>query len=251
MRLWLIPMMYVAASVVCGLTLPRLEQAYLGSYTLNLSVASAQAYMSAAASGTMTLTGLVFAMAFIMVQFSAIAYSPRLVLWFIRDHVVFHSLGTFAATFIYALFALAWIDRGGTGVVPLFSPMSVAVLLIVSVLMFSRLMQRLSDLQITNVLHLIGDKGREVIRAMFDHPDVSRPTASALAKHRQERLAPAMQTLIYSGKPRTIAELDVEALVRQAQQAGVTIVIKCAVGDTLVEGTVLLQVHGGDSLTRS
>lgn len=80
MRLWVIPMIYVAVSAVCGLTLPRIEQAYLGAYTLNLSVASAQAYLSAAASGTMALTGIVFAMAFIMVQFSAIAYSPRLVL---------------------------------------------------------------------------------------------------------------------------------------------------------------------------
>ena len=84
MRLWLIPMVYVGAAVVCGLLLPRIEQAYLASYTLNLSVASAQAYLSAAASGMMALTGIVFAMAFVMVQFSAIAYSPRLVLWFAR-----------------------------------------------------------------------------------------------------------------------------------------------------------------------
>lgn len=40
MRLWLIPMIYVGASVVCGLALPRIEQAYLSSYTMNLSVAA-------------------------------------------------------------------------------------------------------------------------------------------------------------------------------------------------------------------
>ncbi len=57
MRLWLIPMIYVAGSVVCGLALPRIEQAYLGSYTFNLSVTSAQACLSAAASGMMALTG--------------------------------------------------------------------------------------------------------------------------------------------------------------------------------------------------
>jgi hypothetical protein len=43
MRLWLIPMIYVGASVVCGLALPRIEQAYLSSDTMNLLVASAQA----------------------------------------------------------------------------------------------------------------------------------------------------------------------------------------------------------------
>jgi uncharacterized membrane protein len=94
MRLWLIPMIYVGASVVGGLWLPRLEHAYLGSYTLSLSVSSAQAYLSAVASGMMALTGIVFSIAFVMVQFSAIAYSPRLVLWFARDHTLFHCATT-------------------------------------------------------------------------------------------------------------------------------------------------------------
>src|SRR5712675_2162721 len=164
MRLWLIPMIYVAASVGCGLTLPRIEQAYLASFTFNLSVASAQAYLSAAASGMMALTGVVFAMAFVMVQFSAIAYSPRLVLWFARDRLLFHSLGTFSATFIYSLFTLAWVDRGGSATVPLFSTLLVAVMLILSMLLFAVLVQRLANLQITNVLQLIGRRGREVIR---------------------------------------------------------------------------------------
>jgi hypothetical protein len=65
-------MIYVGASAVCGLAVPRLEQAYLPSYTFNVSVSSAQAYLSATASGMMALTGVVFAMAFVMVQFSAI-----------------------------------------------------------------------------------------------------------------------------------------------------------------------------------
>src|SRR5215470_18767782 len=143
MRLWLIPMIYVAGSVLFGLGVPRIEQAYLASYTLDLSVSSAQAYLSATASGMMALTGVVFAMAFVMVQFSAIAYSPRLVLWFARDRVLFHSLGAFAATFMYALFTLAWIDRGGSGTVPLVSGLVVAILLVVSMLLFAVLVQRL------------------------------------------------------------------------------------------------------------
>jgi uncharacterized membrane protein len=167
MKLWLIPMIYVGASIVGGFTLPRIEQAYLGAYDLNLSPASAQAYLSAAASGMMALMGIVFAMAFVMVQFSAIAYSPRLVIWFGRDRFLFHALGAFAATFIYALATLAWVDRGGNGWVPLFSGLIVAILLLASMLLFARLVQRLSDLQITSVLQLIGDKGRVVIQDML------------------------------------------------------------------------------------
>jgi uncharacterized membrane protein len=239
-------MIYVGASAACGLTLSRLEHAYLASYTFDLSVASAQAYLSAVASGMMSLTGIVIAMAFVMVQFSAIAYSPRLVLWFARDPALFHSLGVFAATFIYALFTLVWIDRGGSHAAPLFSNVLVGILLIISMLLFSRLVQRLIDLQITSVLRLIGDKGREVIGEMFRHFD-ERPAAER--KPRIEPVGrtgfgPISQTLIYRGDPRTIAKLDVEALVRHGRQAEAVIVMACAVGDTLVGGSVVLRVHG-------
>src|SRR5215813_26722 len=167
MQLWLIPTVYVCASLIAGVVIPRIEQAYLASYTLGMSVASAQAYLSAAASGMLALTGIVFAMAFVVVQFSAIAYSPRLVLWFASDRVLFHSLGAFAATFLYALFTLAWIDRGGSGTVPLFSSALVAIMLIWSMLLFSLLVQRLKNLQMPSVLKLIGARGREAIHDMY------------------------------------------------------------------------------------
>src|SRR5512136_1024243 len=118
---WVIPMIYAGITIVAGFTVPRLEHAYLASYNQNISVASAQAVLSSIASGMMALTGIVFSLAFVMVQFSATAYSPRLVLWLARDPVLYHSLGVFIATFFYAIAALAWIDRHGSGNVPLLS----------------------------------------------------------------------------------------------------------------------------------
>ena len=247
---WLIPMLYVGVTVACGLVFPRLEQEYLVAYSHGMSVASAQATLSAIASGMMALTGIVFALAFVMVQFSAIAYSPRLVAWFGRDPVLFHALGLFTATFFYAIVTLAWIDRGGDGTVPLFSVLLVTVLLILSMMFFAKLVQRLNDLQITNVLHLIGQRGREVIRAMFprlDTPAGATPELwRAAVEAAQQR--PVTQTLRYSGEPATLTRFQIAALVRQAQAADVVIVMECAVGDTLVEDTLLLRVHGGQQL---
>jgi uncharacterized membrane protein len=245
--LWLIPMLYVGVTVACGLVFPRLEQEYLAHYHHGMSVASAQATLSAVASGMMALTGIVFALAFVMVQFSAIAYSPRLVAWFGRDPVLFHALGLFTATFFYALATLAWIDRGGNGTVPLFSTLLVAVLLILSMMVFAKLVQRLNDIQITNVLHFIGQQGREVIRTMFPRLDAvgdATPESWRIAaKEAQQR--PVRQTLRYSGEPCTVARFQIDALVRQAQAVDAVIVMECAVGDTLTEDTPLLRVHGG------
>jgi len=246
MRLWLIPMIYVAGSVVCGLAVPRLEQAYFPSYTFDLSVSSAQAYLSATASGMMALTGVVFAMAFVMVQFSAIAYSPRLVLWFARDYALFHSLGAFAASFLYALFTLAWVDRADSETVPLFSCLLVAVMLIVSMLLFALLVQRLTGLQITNVLQLIGDKGREGIRDMFRELD-KEPGGKSISGSKSAadlHLPPITQTVVYAGHPRTIARLSTDALVHQAQRSAAIIEMVSAVGDTLLEGSTVMRVRG-------
>ena len=69
-------MLYVSGAAVGGVALPRAENAWATDARLRifeLSVSSAQAYLSAAASGMMALTGIVFAMGFVMVQFSAIS----------------------------------------------------------------------------------------------------------------------------------------------------------------------------------
>ena len=247
---WLIPMLYVVVTLVCGLVFLRLEQEYLADYSHGMSVASAQATLSAVASGMMALTGIVFSVAFVMVQFSAIAYSPRLVAWFGRDPVLFHALGLFTATFFYAIGTLAWIDRGGDGRVPLFSVLLVTVLLILSMMVFAKLVQRLNDIQITNVLHFVGQQGREVIRAMFprlDTPAGATPESWRTAIEDVQR-RPVTQTLRYSGEPQTVTRFQITALVQQAQTADAVIVMECAVGDTLVEDSLLLRVHGGQQL---
>lgn len=247
MRLWLIPLTYALVSMMLGFTLPRIEQAYFASYVI-VSVSSAQAYLSAVASGMMALTGIVFSVAFVMVQFSAIAYSPRLVLYFARNPSLFHSLGIFVATFVYSLCELAWVDRGGSGKVPFWSSLVVVVLVVLSMLLFARLIQRLNDLQISSVLKTIGDRGRAVIRDMFRRLDeASDPTGPAATAIDMSRLGPATQTVTYAGAPRIIAELDIRRLVRLAQQGKAVIIIASAVGDTIFDGNPLLTVHGGEA----
>jgi uncharacterized membrane protein len=249
MPLWLIPLLYVAMSVICGLTLPRLEHAYLASYTLGISVASGQAFFSAVASGMIAVTSIVFSIAFVMVQFSAIAYSPRLVLLFARDPMLFHSLGVFVATFFYSLATLLWVDRDGAGTVPLFSGWLVGGLLILSMLFFSRLVKRLSDLQITNVLHVIGNIGRKVIREMFQRLDDASDVQSRVETgiYENAQLCPATQTVKYSGEPRTIVKFNIDALILMGRRAGAIIVMECAVGETLIEDTPMLRVHGASA----
>jgi uncharacterized membrane protein len=241
--LWLVPMLYTVASVTAGLILPRLEHAYFAGYTENISVGSALAFFSSVSSGMMALTGIVFAIAFVLVQFNATAYSPRLVVMFASSPRLFHTLGIFFATFFYSLAAIAWTDRGGSGRVPLFSALLVAILLIVSMVAFARLVQSLNDLQIHNVLQVIGARGRSVIRAMFplitENVNTNREVTEPPFV-----LGPLTQTLTNSGVPQVITKFDLDALVKLAQNADAVVSIDCGVGETLVADAVLLRVYG-------
>ena len=241
--LWLIPATYTVVSIVASFILPRLEAQFFPGYGHGMSVGSALGLFSAIASGMMALTGIVFAIAFVTVQFSAVAYSPRLVAMFADDPILYHTLGIFFSTFTYSLVALIWTDRGGSGVVPLFSTMLVMTLLIASMLAFARLVQSLNNLQIQNVLQRVGSQGRAVIHAMFPGQADAGPNAADDAAA-PPALGPVTQTLTYSGRPKAIARFDIAGLVRLAQAAGGIVVIESAVGDTLLDGSILLRVHG-------
>src|SRR4249919_1958700 len=116
---WFVPMVYAVTAIVAGMVLPRLENLLFPHLKAELSIDSAIALYSSIASGMMALTGIVFSLTFLMVQFSATAYSPRLVMWIARDPVLSHALGVFTATFLYAVAAISGVDRSGSGKVPL------------------------------------------------------------------------------------------------------------------------------------
>src|SRR5689334_15070297 len=148
---WSIPTGYAFAAILLGVTLPRVEETLLERWSASMTVSAATAIYSAVATGMITLTGIVFSLVFLMVQFSSVAYSPRLVLWIARDPLIFHGIGVFTATFLYAIAALAWIDRNGSGKVPLVDAGAILALLLASVGVFVGLVQRLSCLQVENV----------------------------------------------------------------------------------------------------
>ena len=175
---WTVTALYAGAAIAAGVLLPRLESRLLPRLLSPVSVNAAVAIYSSVASGMIALTGVVFSLTFVMVQFSATAYSPRLVLWFARDPLLAHAFGTFTATFLYAIAALAWVDRGrAAGHVPLLSAMTVLTLLLASVAMFIGLMQRVAALQISRTLAFTGDCGRRVIDTTY--PDAYQPPPAA------------------------------------------------------------------------
>jgi uncharacterized membrane protein len=237
---WIIPAVYAGCALALGLTFPRIENRIFPDLFAEVSVSAAMAFYSAIAGGVITLTGIVFSFTFVMVQFSASAYSPRLVQWIARDPVISHTLGVFTATYLYAVSALIQVDRSGTGKVAFVSGWLVVGLLLASSGMFIALIHRISRLRVTSMLVFTGNKGREVIAASYP---ASKSETGATATD-AIRALPRTQTLLHQGEPCSIQAMDVGALVNLARASGGIIEMLSAVGDTVVELMPLLHVLG-------
>lgn len=236
---WIIPLLYAGLALAAGLTFPRMESRILSRSVAGLSVATATAIYSAIASGMITLTGVVFSLTFVIVQFSATVYSPRLVLWIARDRVMSHAFGLFTATFLYAIAALAGVDRHGSGRVPFVDAWIVVALLVGSISMFISLIHRIGRLQIGRMLIFAGNQGRDAIRRLYaplTDADTANPTVTFSGS--------PVRTLIYRGKPQAVQAVDLPRLVALAKAWDVTIEMAAAIGDTIMDGMPLLQIFG-------
>ncbi|MGA3315306.1 MAG: DUF2254 domain-containing protein [Candidatus Korobacteraceae bacterium] len=237
---WAIPALYAVAALAAGLTFPRFESRVFPGLVHPASVSVAITFYSSIASGMIALTGIVFSLTFVMVQFSATAYSPRLVLWVARDPVISHALGVFTATFLYALAALGGVARSGSETVPFVSAWVVTGLLLASVAMFISLIHRITLLQVNHMLIFTGDQGRKVIATIY--PSL---TSEASATGTEDfRTLPHIQTLVHHGRPRSVQAVDVAALVNLAKASSGIMEMVVAVGDTVVELTPVLHVFG-------
>ena len=239
---WLIPLAYAFGAFVAGFTSSRLACEFLPTWRSTISVDSAIGIYSSTATGMLALTGIVFSLTFLMVQFSASAYSPRLVLWIANDRIVSHATGVFTATFVYALASLAWVDRNNSGRVPMLGIVVLAVLLIVSIIMFIGLIQRVGKLQVTRMLIFTGEKGREIIEGFY--PPIDTPISIGSMESLN---SPCTQTLFHHGSPTKVQRIDIPALVGIASSAGCVIEMTAAVGDGVLDSTPILRIYGCSS----
>ncbi len=238
--LWIVPLLFTAAAVTLALYLPRVDEQTSSTIGISFGEDAARSVLGAIAGGMITFTGFVFSILLIAVQFGSSQFSPRLLRRFLRDPNTKAALGTFMATFVYALGVLRVV---GTGTDAAFVPdnsVSVAVLLLLlSMLMFLRLISRTTQgLRVASVLADLGREARAVMDRAYPEPFEERPDAAELPQLQPGR------TVTYHGRPGVIQSIDVHALAERARRADAVIVLVPRFGELVAEGSALFTVHG-------
>ena len=139
-NLWVVPAIEVLAAVILFVITYSLDRAaYDGAFAvpgwaISGSADVARTVLTAIAAAVITVVGVVFSIVLVALTLTSTQFGPRMLRNFIRDRGTQLTLGTFVATFVYAVLTLGSVGQGGHGdFVPHISVTMTLVLMVVDI----------------------------------------------------------------------------------------------------------------------
>jgi uncharacterized membrane protein len=245
--LWLVPGVLIAAAIGLALlmlwldhTLPSTWFRPLGGL-LRIGPEGSRQVLATIAGSMMTVASLVFSMTLVTLSLAASQLGPRLITRFIRDRINQVVLGTFLATFIYALLVLETVsDADPQAFVPHLAVTFGLFLTLISVVWLIFFIHHVAvSIQADAVIADVSEELSEAIAGRF--PQVKTGAVTLLEPPFLDRLAepPGVVTSLESGY---IQVIDGRALLHQASKREVLIKIEQRPGDFVIENGPLLLV---------
>ena len=227
LRAGLAQLVYIAAGVGLGLLVPTLDAG------ARIPSAEVAALLAGVTAGLLALTGIVFALLFLVVQFAATAQSPRLHLF--RDKpLVWHALGLVVGVMVYSTTCVVVTANEPTTSVLV--PISVIVLVVLAVAITRRLqLDALGSVDLATTLGQVTTRTRTVIDRLYSQPfsQSSEPPVAVPDDPIKIR---------WPGTQQFLRRIDLPQLIQLAKQADATIRLPLKPGDLVRENAVVLEV---------
>jgi uncharacterized membrane protein len=248
---WFIPVAMVALAVVLStgsLLIDRAVQAEGGpsvQWLYSGGAAEARALLSTIAGSMINVAGVTFSITIVTLSLASSQFGSRLLRNFMRDTGNQVVLGTFIATFVYALLVLqATSEVEGRVFVPQISVTIGMLLAITSLAVLIYFIHHVSaSIQAENVIAQVGRDLDGAIERWFpgqgerpcegQQPVLSKPSAAQFSQ--PGRPVPAAQTGY-------VQAVNREGLMHMATQEALVIHVKCRPGDFVVEASDLAVV---------
>ncbi len=120
-NLWVVPMLEVVLAIALFAGTYALDRAAydgdlsLPSWVISGTADAARQTLTAIAAAVITVVGVVFSITIVTLTLASTQFGPRMLRNFIRDRGTQFTLGTFVATFVYAILALGSIGPSSHG----------------------------------------------------------------------------------------------------------------------------------------
>lgn len=243
---WFVPALLVLGCATLALGLVELD-ARLPEHMLErmprlfgAGAEGSRALLSAIATSTMTVAGVVFSINIVALSLATAQYSPHVLQNFMRDRANQAVLGLFLGIYTYCLIVLRTIRGGDESFIPGASIVAGILLALLGVFFLIFFIHHVSmSIQVSNIVSHIAAETRAVIAR--SHP------APRAGMHAVEGTEPADggDALRHRGAPGYIEHIDYEALADIAAGHGGFAGVPVAVGDFVLTGQVLAVLHGG------
>jgi uncharacterized membrane protein len=245
-RFWLLPALFGVTAGLLGIAMPALDDVLLQSRNLPFLFGGgpegARALLSAIISSMISFTALVFSITIVVLQLTSSQFSPRVLRTFLRDRFNQVTLGVFVATFVYAMAVLRAV-RGTADTSPFVPQLAVTtafLFVLVSVLVFLLYLHHTA--QAIRVATIIDGIARETRAILDKHTPAEEDEQAEVPPMEDARTA----RVVVARRPGVVQSVNMEALARVADRAGVTIEGLRALGEFVPAGGWLFRVSGGE-----
>ena len=229
LRAGLVQLLFAVAGLGLGLLLPRITAAP--------TVASSRVTetLIGVGFGVLGLVSIIFSLLFLVVQWAFSSLSPRLNL-FRDDPIVWRTFGLAVGIFVFSVTAALVIgnDPQASVIVPVAEVVGVlAALALIRTLQ----VKAFASIQLAPTLSDIAARGRSILDDLYPRPGPGDTSPATLP--------PLRRAVTWPRRQATLQQLNLRRLLQAAD--GAVIVLRARIGDTLQEGAVVADLHGGDA----
>ena len=229
LRAGLVQLLFAVAGLGLGLLLPRITAAP--------TVASSRVTetLIGVGFGVLGLVSIIFSLLFLVVQWAFSSLSPRLNL-FRDDPIVWRTFGLAVGIFVFSVTAALVIgnDPQASVIVP---AAEVAGVLAALALIRTLQVKAFASIQLAPTLSDIAARGRSILDDLYRQPGPGDTSPATLP--------PLRRAVTWPRRQATLQQLNLRRLLQAAD--GAVIVLRARIGDTLQEGAVVADLHGGDA----
>lgn len=222
----------VAVGLGAGLSLPHL--------TLHPTMGADRAadLLFSLGFGVIGLVSLIFSLLFLVVQWAATTFTPRLGL-FRDDPLVWRTFAFALGVFVFCMTSALSLGTR-TDVSVMVPSIALALALVALVLMYTLQNRAFASIQLGPCLHAITSRSQRVIASVYDRPPGDGKPAGPAPPPEAEGTP-----VTWPGPGAVLCGIDVPALVEAARAHDCLIVLCQATGQLLVRDRPVAYVHAG------
>ena len=228
--------LFTLAGLGLGLLLPRISAGPQASASQVIDMLLTLGF------GVLGVTGIIFSLLFLVVQWAHSNFSPRLA-QFRNAPIVWRTFAVAVGVAVYSITAALAVGKDPH--VSVVVPAVAGFLLLVLLAMLRALqLQGFAAIQLAPVLHTVTEQGQATIDALYRRPTGQGP-------HAKVALPALVSTVTWPGSLAVLQQVDMDRLLQAAQEGGAVIVLRAVPGAVLMRGTPLADVHGASLPTEA